>query len=72
MASLYFINSSFTLGSNNETPIKLGIAIAKIIASEKSVTAPRLIEAPKTVNKQKTILYAITFLSDIPKRNNQD
>ena len=49
----------------------LGIAIAKIIASEKSMTGPRLAEAPMTTNRQKMILKISSLVWPSPKRKVQ-
>ena len=56
IADLYFTSSSLILGNKSETPMRFGTDIAKIIASEKSVTAPKLIEAPIIVNIQNSNL----------------
>ena len=50
---MYFDNSFFTFGAKITNPIILGNTIAKIIASEKSITAPKLIDEP-TTTKNKT------------------
>ena len=40
--------------------MRLGIDIAKIIASEKSITADKLIEDPIIINVRNKILYVIS------------
>lgn len=56
IASKYLDNSSRTFGKRKQSPIMFGTDIAKIIASEKSVTAPRLADEPIMTNKQNKIL----------------
>ena len=72
IADLYFMSSSLILGNKSETPMRFGTDIAKIIASEKSVTAPKLIEAPIIVNIQNSTLYVMVFLFVFPNKNNHD
>jgi hypothetical protein len=56
IALKYLASSSLTFGNKKNKPIKLGTAMAKIMASEKSVTAPRLAAEPTITNKQNKTL----------------
>ena len=56
IAFKYFDSSSLTFGNKKHKPITLGTAIAKIMASEKSVTAPRLAAEPIITKIQNSIL----------------
>lgn len=49
----------------------LGTAIAKIIASEKSVTAPKLDAEPTTTNEQNINLYKFPDSLERPNKNIQ-
>ena len=49
-------SSFFTLGAKMTIPIILGTIMAKIIASEKSMTDPKLAAEPMMTKKQKISL----------------
>ena len=55
-ASRYRLSSARTLGNSRNSPAMLGKTMAKIIASEKSITDPNEMAAPITITRQKTSL----------------
>jgi hypothetical protein len=52
MAFKYLANSILILGMRIITPIILGTTMAKIMASEKSITEPKVMVAPKMIKNK--------------------
>jgi hypothetical protein len=68
MADKYLSSSFFTLGARMTIPIMLGTIIAKIMASEKSMTDPRLAAEPMITKKQNMSLYVYSIFLERPNK----
>ena len=58
--AMYSVNSRLTTGAKKYKPIKLGIDIAKIMASVKLMTTLKFIDEPITTKTKNTVLYVMS------------